>query len=133
MPHISKRALPDSTKKELRKYLDLFVFEFSSKRREKLFHELFTPTERTMVAKRLLLLSLLTREVPAHAAGELLGMSPSTVARFQHRLRRGAYNTTTQWLQKIDEDTLSKLVRNLAAIAFPSPRQSLAKFFLDEL
>lgn len=99
MPHISKHQLTQETKRELEDRVFAFLFETQMKDRKKIFQELFTRTERIMIAKRLTLIFLISEKLPPYSISRVLKMSPSSVARFQKNLGDGKYSATASWLK----------------------------------
>jgi len=94
MPHVSKKKLKKETLNKLSKKL-LSTFESASKNNSvaQLFKELFTKTEKIMLAKRLIIIILLSKEIPQHRIVEILHVSPSTVAKMSLNLEMGKYNS----------------------------------------
>ena len=61
MPHVSKRKVGDKTKQGLEKNLFAVLLETTSFERQRIFRELYTPTERVMFAKRIGMIALIDR------------------------------------------------------------------------
>lgn len=130
MPHVSKQKISEETRRKLDEYILFFLEETGSKERLMIFRELFTKTERLMIGKRLALLLLANKKAPTHAISKTLGMSPSTVARFEDRLDRGMYKRTARWLmQDRIRNAIVRMFDRLLMIPFE--HKPIARF-LDE-
>lgn len=94
MPHISKKKLNKETITRLNKKL-MATFEDAHGKNglSKIFRELFTYTEKIMLAKRLAIILLLHKEIPQHRIVDMLLVSPSTVAKMSLNLETGKYNS----------------------------------------
>ena len=94
MPHISGRKLKSKTLKKLN---DKFLSTFENAHRQhgfnKVFRELFTYTEKIMLAKRLAIIFLLSKQIPQHRIVKALKVSPSTVAKMSLKLELEKYNS----------------------------------------
>lgn len=92
-----------------------------------MYHELFTKTEKVMIAKRLQLLFFLQDGIPPYRIARKLHISPSTVARFQHAYIRGDFVHTTTWLSRAKlPSKVLRLFSDILEIHFgnlPSPRR----------
>ncbi len=132
MPHVSKRKLNESVTAELEERVAALLTKAGASTRRRVLAEILTATERLMVAKRIALVYLLARGVPTLAASDLLGVSPSTVARFAKAVDRGGYARTAAWLKRraIGKPLLN-LLCDLAAIPFTARRTSLARFLAE--
>jgi len=119
MTHVSKASATKKARDEMEKLLTSLMENAGARTRSKVLTELLTSTERVMLIKRLLLISLLKRGVSTHQAAHYLKMSPSTVARFQEKVRRGHYRHTSQWLrQTVVHNHVLHTLEQLAAIPF---------------
>ncbi len=82
MPHVSKRLLQKEQYLEIHKQFYKIIKELSISGNAKLvFDELFTKTEKLMLAKRLAIILLLDQGESIYAIENALKVSPSTVAR----------------------------------------------------
>ena len=133
MTHISKRPISGTVKERLDEYMIAFLTEAGSSTRKQIFRELFTKTERLMIAKRLILILLISQENSIYKISATLGMSPSTVARFKHSIDKGGFFRTRQWLgkERIRNEIL-RYMANLLAVPFEAKRKSL-KQILDDM
>lgn len=94
MPHVSKRRLKKKTYQQInRRLIETFENAYDNKSFMKIFHELFTYTEKVMLAKRLAIIFLLSQEIPQHRIVDMLHVSPSTVARMSLCLETGKYDS----------------------------------------
>jgi uncharacterized protein YerC len=93
MPHVSGRKLKKKTsdkifKKLIRTFEDAHQHNFLA-----FFNELFTDTEKKMLAKRLAIIFLLNKEIPQHRIVDVLHVSSSTVARMSLNMEIRKYNS----------------------------------------
>ncbi|MEK7139914.1 MAG: hypothetical protein AAB805_01170 [Patescibacteria group bacterium] len=133
MPHISAHSVSEKTKKDLDLYILAFLEQTGSRVRKNVFHELLTKTERIMLSKRLAILLFIIRGIPTHMIAKTLKMSPSTIARFETLVDRGAFTHTRKWLsQKRVEDKILNALVDLVSIPFKAQRKSLSQL-LDEM
>jgi len=97
------------------------------------FEELLTDTEQIMLAKRIGILYFLDKGLSPYKISSLLGVSPSTVERFQNALSKGHYKNISLWVRKnSDEGKLETLLESLVALAFTGRVKSFKKF-VDEV
>ncbi len=92
MTHISKRNL----NKEKNAYIQKELLETLSllsriERAQIILGELFTKTEKIMLAKRLVAISLLDQNETPYAIATFLQMSESTIGRMKSKYKDGAY------------------------------------------
>jgi len=133
MPHVSKRNVPVETKERLEKNLFNLLMDTSGNSRQRIFKELYTPTERLMFAKRIGMLVLIERGVSTYAIGKMLGVSSSTVLRFEVAVERGGYKETRRRLKHTDVDNgFVKFLIDIGTIPFGPRRKNLARL-IDEL
>jgi len=129
MPHISKKKLDDKTSDQLEKYMLSILRDSGSKERVLVFQELLTKTERVMMAKRIVMLLLLKKGMSFYKISELIGVSPSTVSRFDCAVSRGKYRQTVKWVWKNSEEGAADVfLEALAKLAFTGRKQSFKKF-----
>ncbi len=117
MTHISKRKLKSGIGAKLDRNLSAFLSYGNSSRRAAVLKEFLTTTERIMLGKRLLILVLLKRGASVYEIEKLLGISPSTVARFNLKFEQGSFagaskSVETLFLQK----GLGKILRDLETL-----------------
>lgn len=129
MPHISKKKSSQEAVAQAEHLLDSFLVDTGAGTRKRMFRELFTPTERIMLTKRLLMIYLIKKKVPWDEIEKFVGVSPSTVARFAHRVERGAFAKSLPFLRA---NTAFKRVLNFLADAAAFPLKE-RKERLDDL
>ena len=126
MPHVSKNQLTRDAKHDVDERVVLFLIDTKSGDRKRIFRELLTKTERMMLAKRLTLLFLISRNVPPYAMSRFLKMSSSTIFRFQEEVNQGKYTNTLEWLSpKSITKKFLDLLADIAAVPFEAKRKSL--------
>lgn len=101
MPHISKRFLQKEKYLEIHKQLYKIIKELSRTGGAKLiFDELFTKTEKLMLAKRLAIILLLDKDESIYAIENTLKVSPSTVARISLLCEEGKFKDLVKEIKK---------------------------------
>lgn len=120
MPHISSRKL----KKELLLKIQGQLFESIAKIRNRkqsrlLLTELLTPTEQTMIAKRLAAILMLAKGIPAYRVWKTLQLSPSTTSRLQNALEKGAYTHLLSAFSKKAVDDVWTTIEILLRLGMP--------------
>ena len=87
MAFVSKQPLPKEVERQLHEqFVDVLVAHDDVRAVRKLTYELFTPTERLMLAKRIAIVLLLEKGYSTYAVAQLLCVSDTTAARLdQHR------------------------------------------------
>ncbi len=92
MAQVSKRELEKKMLKGILKEYTKFVLSLRYRKSDVgFFEEFFTKTERLMFAKRLAIIALLLKGANPGAIGRNLKVSPSTIARIQHKLANRVY------------------------------------------
>ncbi|MEX2014300.1 MAG: Trp family transcriptional regulator [Parcubacteria group bacterium] len=92
MPHISAKKLDKNISNKLwNQLLQTFKDARTRNATRTIMGELFTPTERIMFAKRLMIIILLDKGVPQHIIAKELHVSPSTINRLSMSIDRGKY------------------------------------------
>jgi len=83
MPHVSqKRVKKDVFKRMSNEFINSVAFLKTRPEIKGFLNELLTPTERIMLAKRLVIILMLQKGYPFNIIERTLKLSPSTVARF---------------------------------------------------
>lgn len=119
MPHLSHNTISDKKKKELENRMVSLLSTTSTRTRKRVLAELLTRTEKLMMAKRLTLIYLVSKDIPTHTISRTLKMSSSTVAHFEQKIERGMYKKTIIWLKQHDiENKFFELVGDLLTIPF---------------
>lgn len=132
MPHISKRKVSSKTREESSALLMALLAEASASARKQILQELFTDTEKIMLAKRLSIIYLISKHTSTREISNILGVSLSTVSRFECTIERGGYRKTAQWVRMMKvASPLWKLIEKVAAIPFDAQKKSLAQLSKD--
>lgn len=101
MPHVSRRKLE---KKTFNRLFEKFLLIFENAHRKNSFNsvlnELLTNTEKIMLTKRLIVVLLLSKEIPQHRIVNMLHMSPSTIAKMSVSLENGKYDAIIRTSKK---------------------------------
>lgn len=93
MPHVSKRFLERKQFLQIHRELFKTITQLSRAGKTSLgLGELFTKTEKIMLAKRLAIVFMLDRNESIYAIGQILKVSPSTVARISVKYEKGDYS-----------------------------------------
>lgn len=119
MPHISSLPLEKKQLQDLNENFDRFLLSMISGKKVRAFRELFTHTERVMIVKRLGILLLIADGVSTYHISKRLHVSPSTVARFEVSVDRGAFDQTLSLLkEKKHARALLQILSELIAVPF---------------
>jgi uncharacterized protein YerC len=101
MPHISKRKLSKNVEDQIITDLfEIFLTLPHSTRGGSFLSEFLTPTERTMFAKRLATMFMLSDNISTYRVAEVLKMSSSTIFRIQNQFEKGAFPEIKKALTK---------------------------------
>lgn len=114
MTHVSKKELGDDVAKKL--FNQLFqTLNKAGKNDAARFvaYELFTKTERTMLAKRLMIILLLDKGVPQSAIAKDLYVSPTTIAKFSLKIAEGKYKSILKISGKLKHHILEDIEKFL--------------------
>jgi uncharacterized protein YerC len=110
MPHISKKKLGKKTVGKIFSKLIILLGKARNHREiSNILDELFTETEKIMMAKRLALILMLDGNIPHQRIQEVLTMSPSTIARLYFGIERGKYEFIRN-IAKKDRVDLEKIM-----------------------
>ena len=133
MPHISQKKLDKKTRSDLEKHLYTLFRDTGSQTRIRVLEELLTETEVIMLAKRIGMLLLIKKGISSYKISDLLGVSASTVKRFERGAEFDKYKHTTDWVWKNSkEGALDAFLESLVALAFTGKTRSFKKT-MDEL
>lgn len=128
MPHISKIKIDKKIKDDLEEQLLILIQDSGAKARLKILQELLTRIETVMLAKRLGVIMLIERKISTHDISRLLGLSPSTVARFESKTEQGKYRHTAEWVRKNKRiPQLEKLLEGFVTLLLSGRKRSLQK------
>src|SRR6186997_315053 len=110
MPHISSKKLDEKLLENLfGKLIIVFEQAQSKKYLKEVLRELFTETEKVMFAKRIAIVLMLTSSTPQHKIVDILGVSPTTVAKMSLEIEIGKYKTILK-ISKEERVGLEKIV-----------------------
>lgn len=112
MPHLSKKELDSKTKKQITETFETILGKLNKDETKEFLFSLLSKTERTMLAKRLAIISLLQHGVDDIAISEALGVTRVTVNRMQLalNLRPKGFEIARK---KIQEDKLMREINKL--------------------
>ena len=121
MPHVSPKPLQAAIAKQL---YALFVstltdWHVSRTRQQHAFQELLTPTEKIMLGKRLVAVSLLSQGASPHQVGRKLHLSPTTTFKLSNGLENGRFTHTEKICSAVRKGPLRRYIEALIA---PPPR-----------
>ena len=92
MTNVSKNILDEKIAQKLNLQLSKFFSEQTGKQMQKLFSDLLTTSEKTMLAKRLAVVIMLTEKHSTYRIAQTLKISDSTVRDVKSRLNLGQYD-----------------------------------------
>lgn len=118
MPHVSKNSLSPQKEKELLKTMEIILARITNSEEMKLFLLTFlTPTERLMLAKRLMISVLLKENHPEQDIAEILHVTRGTVYKAKLFLEARGDGYTAAFKVLSDEklkDELKSVLLNFA-------------------
>ncbi|OGI59525.1 hypothetical protein A2814_03280 [Candidatus Nomurabacteria bacterium RIFCSPHIGHO2_01_FULL_38_19] len=116
MPHVSRKKLSSKLSgKLLNKLLAVLGRAQNKKYLSMVINELFTYTEKIMLAKRLAIILMLANNIPQHRVVKILKVSPSTVAKASVRIGIGKYKNILE-VSKKEKMDIEKLVWNILTV-----------------
>lgn len=120
MVNVSKKKLDGKTHKRLtRDIIELLAYPKTNIARIKLLEQFFTPTERTLFAKRIALILMLENKVPFNVIERELSVSSATVRDYQRKIRAKKYTSITTALKHLYDQ---KGLTNFLAVLFATRR-----------
>jgi|SRR3989344_5965336 len=120
MPHISKKRVKNKIFIEIYDQLAEIIAKVNATQSKFLMKELFTYTERIMIAKRLALIVMLAKGNSGYRAVRLLKISPSTASKMSIRVQNGEFVNIVKLLRlKNKHKVLWKVLETLIEIATP--------------
>jgi Trp operon repressor len=129
MPHVSSKKLNSQFSGKLFDKLLAVLGQAQDKKYLSIvIDELFTPTEKTMLAKRLAIILMLANSVPQHRVVEILKVSPSTVAKTSLGIEIGKYETTLK-VSKKEKLDIEKLVWDILTAGGIMPPKIRGKYW----
>lgn len=118
---------------DLEHYISSIIRDTGTKTRTRIFDELLTRTEKIMLAKRIGVLFLLKKGLSTYRISKMLGVSSSTVERFQKAKDAYRYRHTVDWVWKNSAGgAFEKFLESLVALVFTGKTSSF-KRFVDEM
>src|SRR3989344_9040776 len=106
MTHVSQRTLATNTSRRIKKNL----INALGGKDGVIIESLLTPTETTMLAKRLAMIVMLERKYSSYEIGKGLNVSISTVLRFERMLRAGVFRAIQRILRSKKKVSLLELL-----------------------
>ncbi len=129
MPHVSSKKLSSHLLEKL--FGKLLAILERAQNKESLslvINELFTRTEKVMLAKRLAIILMLSNNTPQHRVVEILKVSPSTVSKTSLRIEIGKYDTVLR-VSKKEKVDLEKIVWNILTVGGIMPPKIRGKYW----
>ncbi|MDP2642035.1 MAG: Trp family transcriptional regulator [bacterium] len=120
MSHVSRKQLSNREFNEIYKSLIRSLHKLKGDSLENFFWEFLTPTEKVMLAKRLLVIILLEQGVSQYKIWKMLNVSPSTIERYGKKLDRGGFEHMRKILGT-KEDKLTKIIKAIWHVIEPPP------------
>lgn len=116
MPHISSKKLNPRLSEKLFKKLIAILGKAQDKQYLNIvINELFTQTEKIMLAKRLAIILMLSNNVPQHRIVYILRVSPTTVAKSSLKIEAGKYSTILE-ISKKEKVDIEKIVWQILTV-----------------
>lgn len=129
MPHISNKKLdPKLLEKLFGKLLTIFEQAQKKESLSSVANELFTATEKTMLAKRLAIVLMLDSNTPHSRIAEILKVSPTTVTKISLGIEIGKYKAILK-ISKKEKMDLEKLVWNILTVGGLMPPKLGGKYW----
>ncbi|GMQ95013.1 MAG: hypothetical protein BMS9Abin13_123 [Patescibacteria group bacterium] len=133
MPHISSKQVNGQILEKIYKLLFSAITDrnISKKQQHSAFGELFTPTEKIMLGKRLVAISLLSQGMSPYKTGKTLQLSPTTTTKLQVKLEGGKFSNVKKLCSVLRKGPLQHYIENLIK---PLPRYgtSPARLFKEK-
>ena len=129
MPHVSSIELDPILLEKLFVKLIIILGEAQNKQNlSSVANELFTPTEKIMLAKRLAIILMLANATPQHRVVNILKVSPTTVAKTSLGIEIGKYKSILR-ISKKEKVNLEKLVWNILTVGGIMPPKIGRKYW----
>ena len=113
MTHVSKYRMKERTAQEISS--NFIRTLFSTQNGKKVLHALLTPTERTMLTKRLALIVMLEKNFSYYRISNSLKVSTSTIKRIHENLEMGMYDSIQSALKGSKKSTFLELLELVLA------------------
>lgn len=122
MPHISKKELPIELFGELFYQLVRVIDSLNTVRKKNDFlWNFFTQTEKVMLAKRLAIIIMLSKNASQYEVSQRLNVSSSTVARIADAIDRGRYTTFLSNM-KVEAPRVFDIIDSILTVGGVMPR-----------
>ncbi len=129
MPHVSSKKLNPKLLEELfGKLLAVFGQAQNKRYLKEVTRELFTRTEKIMLAKRLAIVLMLANNTPQHRVVNILKVSPTTVAKTSLGIEIGKYDAILK-ISKKEKTDIEKLVWNILTVGGIMPPKVGRKYW----
>ena len=129
MPHISNKKLNARLSEKLFGKLVSVLGKAQDKQYlNNVMNELFTSTEKIMLAKRLAIVLMLVNNIPQHRIVDILKVSPTTVAKASLRIEIGKYTTILN-ISKREKIDLEKIVWQILTVGGIMPPKVGRKYW----
>ncbi|MFA6397227.1 MAG: hypothetical protein WDK96_00045 [Candidatus Paceibacterota bacterium] len=129
MPHISKNKISSKLYEKIFLKLISILEKAGNKNYLNLvIRELFTKTEKIMLAKRLAIILMISDNIPQHRVVEILKVSPSTVAKISLQVDVGKHKRLLE-ISKIEKIDLEKIVWKILTFNGVMPPKTGKKYW----
>ena len=129
MPHVSGKELdPILLERLFGKLLEILGQAQNRRNLSLVANELFTATEKVMLAKRIAIVLMLASNTPQHRVVYILKVSPTTVAKISLGIEIGKYKNILKISQKEKTD-IEKLVWNILTVGGIMPPKIGKKYW----
>jgi Trp operon repressor len=129
MPHVSNRKIdPKLSEKLYKKLISVIERAQNKDSLHYVINELFTQTEKVMLAKRLAIVLLLSDNIPQHRITEILKVSPTTVAKISLLIEIGKYKNILE-ISKKEKVDLEKIVWQILTVGGIMPPKVGRKYW----
>ena len=129
MTHISNKKLDQKLLENIFEKL-IIVFGRAQNKNylNEVMKELFTTTEKIMLAKRLSIILMLAGSTPQHKIADILKVSPSTIAKISLGIEIGKYDTILR-ISKKEKVDLEKIVWKILTVGGIMPPKIGRKYW----
>ena len=129
MPHVSSKKLDRNLSEKLFKKLLVIFGKAQNKNILSLvMNELFTETEKIMLAKRLAVILMISSKTPQHRVALILQVSPTTVVKTSLGIEVGKYKSILKISNKEKTD-LERVVWNILTVGGIMPPKAGRKYW----
>ena len=133
MPHVSSKKLDNKFSSKLfGKLLGVLSRAQNGNDLSLVADELFTNTEKIMLAKRIAVILMLDNEVPQQKITEVLHMSPTTVSKMSLKVELGKFDSILR-VSKQEKTDMKKLVWNILTVGGIMPPKVGRKYWLRDV